>query len=248
MELGPSDAPMLSRSGYAKMVSHTTPPSDEQIAGFASFVSTAHSWYKHLPLFPPGVPFHFYVNPFSGHDRIVSSDGTVAHRVRTEPSNRFHYTWMTTEEYRRRFAGLDYIAGAGSSLAVRGRSGLLVQRYDVPVVFSVEGQPFRVPQEVLDTGRVEITGVIHPRTSDMGFSKRIAGFPDTGRAGWRWPVETGGEEALARIVARAEAIEWLVVDVEQILRHPGLPFGTDLELGRSWHRNGAAFSTTWRSR
>lgn len=230
MELEPPDAPMLSLSRYSAMVSKTPLPSDDQIAEFARFVSTAHSWYKHLPLFPPGIPFHFYVNPFSGHDRVVSSDGRVSHRLRADSSDGFHYTWMTTAEYRRRFAALDYVAAAGTSLAVRVRGGVLVQRYDIPVVFSAQGQPFQVPREVLDAGRVEVTGAIHPMATTMWFSKWIAGFMEAEGVVRQWPAETGGEETLTRIAARAEAIRWPAVDVKDIPRHPGLPAGTDLEL------------------
>ena len=48
---------------YREALEGVPRPTDEQIAGFAAFVCKAHSWYKHLPLLPPGVPFQFFLDP-----------------------------------------------------------------------------------------------------------------------------------------------------------------------------------------
>lgn len=58
--------PTCSLDDYRRIVSNLPRPSDEQIENFVQFVCTAHSWYKKLPLFPPGVPFRFFVDPAAG--------------------------------------------------------------------------------------------------------------------------------------------------------------------------------------
>ena len=206
---------------YAVIARELEPPSDDQVDDFAAFVAEAHSWYKHLPLCPPGIPFRFFVNPFAGHDRIVTPDGKVSHRPRTDSTERFHYTWMTTADYRRRFASLDYEAKAGATFVLLGQDGSRVYEHDSPILFSADGQPFLVPAPVLAAGRVEITGVVHPLTSRSWFARRITGHPHS--ASWHWPEETGGDRVLALILARCEAI----MAGAQSPERPDLPVGCD---------------------
>jgi hypothetical protein len=68
-------------------------PTEEQLKSFADHVLAAHSWYKHLP--PTGERFVFFVAADAGEGY-------------TEAQPRYHYSWRTTEEYRRRFGFLDY--------------------------------------------------------------------------------------------------------------------------------------------
>ncbi len=75
-----------SLSKYRQIVSDLSRPSKKQIDNFVRFVSEAHSWYKHLPLLPPGATFQFFVDPFSGIDRILQPDGKVVHKERTKNS------------------------------------------------------------------------------------------------------------------------------------------------------------------
>jgi hypothetical protein len=44
----------LTLAQYVDLVSPVPPPTQQQKEDFADFVSHAHSWYKHLPLYPPG--------------------------------------------------------------------------------------------------------------------------------------------------------------------------------------------------
>src|SRR4051812_30995960 len=90
-------------------------PADEQYREFAEHVGEAHSWYKHLPLLTGG-QFVVFLSPDSGIGRLVARlegggyslvtppEGPVF----TEANQRLHYSWKTSEEYRRRFGYLDY--------------------------------------------------------------------------------------------------------------------------------------------
>jgi hypothetical protein len=91
------------------------PPTEDQYRAFAEHVGEAHSWYKHLPLLTGG-QFVVFVAPDAGIGRLVARiDGPELQLVTppegpvfTEAHPRLHYSWRTTEEYRRRFGFLDY--------------------------------------------------------------------------------------------------------------------------------------------
>jgi hypothetical protein len=90
-------------------------PTEEQYREFAKHVGEAHSWYKHLPLLTGG-QFVVFLAPNSGVGRLVARlDGRGYQLVTppegpvfTEANPRLHYSWRTSEEYRRRFGHLDY--------------------------------------------------------------------------------------------------------------------------------------------
>ena len=197
---------------YQKYVGWLPRPSPEQIENFVQFVSAAHSWYKHLPLLPPGAPFHFFVDPFSGHDRIVQRGGGVVLEERTEASRRFHYTWMTTKEYRRRFACLAYESGAGTGFLVQV-DGVVREYAEVPIFGSAHGA-YRIPLEVAQAGMVELTAAIHPFTSQAegwGLAVDFQRDRDEDGVAGQWPSETGGERTLQQIeqlFARPDARGW----------------------------------------
>jgi len=81
----------VSEAGYG-------PPTATQVLQFVVRVRGHHSWYKHLPI-EEGVAFRLGMSPVAGmrqtddqYIEYVMGDGT-----------QFHYTWCTTEDYRRRF-------------------------------------------------------------------------------------------------------------------------------------------------
>ena len=90
-------------------------PTDVQFREFAAHIGKAHSWYKHLPLLSGG-QFVVFLAPDAGIGRLVARlEGTGYQLVTppegpvfTEANPRLHYSWRTTEEYRRRFGYLDY--------------------------------------------------------------------------------------------------------------------------------------------
>jgi hypothetical protein len=194
-------AAFCSLSDYRRIVSALPRPSPEQVNDFVEFVSDAHSWYKHLPLMPPGVPFHFFLNPVSGYDTVRRPDGGVGYEERTETTLRFHYTWMTTRQYRERFGHLDYAANAGMSFLVSSSNS--VREYAHLPRFSTPEACYHLPPEVAAVGEVELTGVIHPMAPRVWvwteqLAQSVRDFPtDQPR---RWPAETGGDATLHQIL------------------------------------------------
>src|SRR5918995_5505055 len=68
--------PLLTLPEYLSLISDIPLPTQQQKENFVEYVSHAHSWYKHLPLYPPGAPFYFFIDKYAGCDRLVSEDGT----------------------------------------------------------------------------------------------------------------------------------------------------------------------------
>lgn len=99
-------------------------PSDEQTRAFAEYVTGAHSWYKHLPILPLS-PFVFFLDPNAGRSMVHVSDDAVAFVDNKDDDRGIHYTWQTTESYRRRFGLWNYEAPYGTSLQYMGDQGVI---------------------------------------------------------------------------------------------------------------------------
>ena len=78
------ELPSLTLREYVDLVSDVALPTQLQKENFVEYVSHAHSWYRHLPLTPPGAPFYFFMDKYAGFDRWLSSDGTAILKERTE--------------------------------------------------------------------------------------------------------------------------------------------------------------------
>jgi hypothetical protein len=82
-------------------------PTPEQTAQFADHVADNHSWYKHLPFFPPGASFVFFPNAHAG--RGVKADGKRFTVYDVERGDYFaHDSRLPTAEYLAQFGHWDY--------------------------------------------------------------------------------------------------------------------------------------------
>ncbi len=197
---------------YRAFVGQLAPPSEDQIDTLVTFVSGAKSWYKHLPLLPPGVPFLFFIDPCAGLDRVVDQEGRATFLQRTDETPQFHYTWMTTDDYRSRYGHLVFACEAGTQFYVpvsaqledgREVRGSLANSSSRATVNLTEEREFQLPQEVVDAGTVRLTGVIHRQTSvPWPWASYVKEDAET----FGWPEETGGAETLARIIERCRSI------------------------------------------
>ena len=106
--------PLLHLAQYLDFIDGVPLPTAQQRLNFVEFVAHAHSWYKHLPIYPPGDPFFFFVDKYAGCDRVINRDGTQEFRERKEKG--FHYSDIPTEEYRTRFGHLGYSCDAGTTV------------------------------------------------------------------------------------------------------------------------------------
>ena len=176
--LAGSDAPEMDIDAYRQLVDAVAPPTDSQIDAFADYVASAPSWYKHLPLQPPGVDFHFYIDPNAGMDHLVHASGEVTVRARTPDTESFHYAWMTTADYRARFGCLAFSCAAGPSVFgtdLVGEETVLVDGNSLHPVLQVERDSAkRLPKQILEMGTCSLTALVHPRATASLVAMRLA--------------------------------------------------------------------------
>jgi hypothetical protein len=183
--------PRCGLAEYRGLVRSLPRPSEAQINEFIRFVSADHSWYKKLPLLPPGVPFQFFLDPLAGYTRLIRPEAKVLPRKRAEQDNDGGWRF-TTDEYRSRFGHLA-CDQAGGVRFIQLTDGL--GEYGECDVFCADERAYRIPVEIAETGSAEVTAVVHPLTARLWvWAKFLPYYED--RA---WPDETGGSEAVLKI-------------------------------------------------
>lgn len=188
---------------YRSVVAGLPRPTREQMEDFAVFVSGAHSWYKHLPLWLPGEPFQFFLDPCAGLQVVCHGPGEFELVVREKRG--FHYSQIPTVEYRDRYGFLAYSQSRGTRVYLNRSDGALeAPADDEASIFDPEvGRYFPVPEEVLRAGRVEVTAVVHTYCLPgkwVCFADAFEGEPP-------WPEESGGAAGLRAIIERCRLLD-----------------------------------------
>lgn len=188
---------ILSVAEYRATIAALPRPRQEQIESYVEFVSNAHSWYKHLPMYPPGRSFYFYLDPSAGMHRTVGVDGRL--RCVASETRGFHYSTLATAEHLRRFGHLAYCRAPGDSVELHLANGTRMVPADEDArVFDISTDSWRrVPDEVLQSGRTRVSGLVHPIAMD--YASMLLWHQAEREP---WPAESGGEAAYAAIVAR----------------------------------------------
>ena len=117
---------------------------------------------------------------------------------------------MTTRDYIEKFGRLSFCCAAGSSLyfpigitttdGERGL-GLLDKNVDRPTIKMAESE-FRIPEEIFDSGKAVLSGVIHPDSSKAShWRTRI----DATSSSFSWPKATGGQDTVNSILQICQA-------------------------------------------
>lgn len=102
---------MLSETWWKKI----PVPTVEQTASFSEHVINNHSWYKHLPFFPPGASFVFFPNPHAGSGIKSKGDRFTIYNIKSG-SVLAHHSRLSTAEYVARFGHWDYWADSESQV------------------------------------------------------------------------------------------------------------------------------------
>lgn len=184
----------LTLAEYLNLLSAVPLPSAQQKSEFAEFVSTAHSWYKHLPPNLPGRPFYFFIDKSAGCDRLLREDGTAVVVERTERG--FHYSDFPTKEYRSRFGYLAFSCSSGTSVFVADWP-LVYSRDKATAIPGDDGKMYGIPKEILEVGETHLTATIHPGGSCYPVCNSLKD----------WPQESGGRTALEKIAARCREMQ-----------------------------------------
>jgi hypothetical protein len=149
-------------SQYINLVRELPPPTDEQIALFATYVSEAHSWYKHLPV-SARVPFYFYLDPNAGRSyyKII------------------HYTAQPIEEYRRRFGFWTYDCGSTKlPIFPQTTPETSVASKVILSVYDSQAKPHVVPPALADLGKAYLSALVHPHATGFGFVLAVSRMKD----------------------------------------------------------------------
>jgi hypothetical protein len=196
-------AECLNLPQYRELIRSLPVPTPVQMRQFAAFVAHAHSWYKHLPLLPPGVPMQFFLNPAAGMDLERDIGGAI--KVTPREKQGFHYSWIKTADYRARFGYLAFSRSVGTSVSLRLSNGTqLMASDDAPCIFDfITGRMFYVPTEVSTAGRAFVSGAVHTAGADAGLWNFLV---FRRRPAPHWPSESGGAEAMEKIRQRCRAL------------------------------------------
>ena len=195
---GDKSAPVLSLSEYRQMLGPIARPSDDQVERFIVYVVGAHSWYKHLPAFSPGKPFQFYLNPNAGCELVLTNNGQWYFRERTESTEQFHYTWMTTAKYREQYGYLDYYTSAGSGFILPRKEGNVYIGETFSGILDRAGKARALPTVIEQVGTVNLTAIVDSRMCNPHYWLLIHLADDAPQPA-DWPDSTGGTETLERI-------------------------------------------------
>ena len=194
----------LSLDEYVSLLSELPRPGEDEIDNFVRFVASAHSWYKRIPYLLPGVPFHFFMDPFAGSNFSVTWTGRI--RVTPRIEQGFHYSWLPTETYLEQFGHLAYSCEAAGRFADVRLQGRVVSSDCSPTILGRTGKLTPLPSEILDAGTVGLTAVIHPASIGILESWPIELSRRDSPQEITWATESGGQEGLQSIIARCREL------------------------------------------
>jgi hypothetical protein len=201
LEITAAELPPLTLHQYVDLLAGVPLPTQQQKQNFVEYLSHAHSWYKHLPLYPPGAPFYFFIDKYAGCDRLVSRDGTAILRERTEGG--CHYSDYPTAKYRDLFGHLAYSCGFGTKVIPLSKGPMVIPRDDLSAVPGDDARMYRLPSEIIEAGVTRLTAVIH---TNSAFNPLWLKYGPKDSQEIEWPEESGGRLALEKILSRSEKV------------------------------------------
>ena len=221
--------PLLTLREYLSLISDIPLPTQQQKENFVEYVSHAHSWYKHLPMFQPGAPFYFFIDKYSGYDRLVQKDGTAVLAERVIQG--FHYSALPTAEYRAYFGYLAFSCCFGKTVVLLSDGPVAVPMDHLAAVPGDDASMYRLPTEIAVAGLTRLTAVIHSLSAQHANLDYIA-VREKGSGQITWPEESGGQHTLDKIFLHCEVMrrrkpKWTRVELKAA---PGKIFFVDPEL------------------
>jgi hypothetical protein len=204
----------LTLDEYRHLVGALPPPTAEQQRSFAEYVAEAHSWYKHLPPYPPGAPFTFFIDPFAGCDCVAGRGGRLRFVAREAPG--FHYSAIPTRRYRERYGYLNFSSAERPTVILPIPGRMVMPTDDAAAVADGEGRLRPLPRDVQESGAVRLTAAVHPAGARFPYWDRRTKLQPQDIA---WPEETGGCRVVERLFESSRAMrDHLKSDLEGWLR------------------------------
>ena len=195
--------PLLTLRQYLDLISDIPLPTQQQKENFVEYVSHAHSWYKHLPMYQPGAPFYFFIDKYAGYDRLVQKDGTAFLEARMTKG--FHYSALPTAEYLAYFGYLAFSCGFGKTVTLLSDGPVVIPRDGISAVPGDDASMYRLPVEIAEAGLTHLTAVIHSASAQDPDLDYIA-VREKGSGQIDWPEESGGQHTLDKIFLRCEVM------------------------------------------
>ena len=161
------DIPQIVAHHYRMAMRQFAPPTDQQTQDFVDWVAQDHSWYKHLPLLPPGKLFVCFLHPHAHQLPHMSVNGAAwknimaSHKADEDDEVRH----LTTDEWHARFGLWQYWQ---AHYTLKPKVCADIARWYAPV-----GEPDLIwlPEEVLALGTVEVRGTINRFIHGVPFLK-----------------------------------------------------------------------------
>jgi len=175
---------------YRALFDHSPRPTHAQVDDFVDYVAGKHSWYKHLPLVPPGRTFCLFLDPFAGFQWVKRTNGCWVPERIEDGDSLWHHAMMTTNEYRSRFDFLN-VMSTTQPPAIHVMNAF--EGADEPLVET----PSEIPSEIATVCKVELTGVVHDyASSEWLWSRHFQSTEEMGalKAAFSWPEESGGKD------------------------------------------------------
>jgi hypothetical protein len=221
--------PLLTLRQYLDLISDIPLPTQQQKQNFVEYVSHAHSWYKHLPMYQPGAPFYFFIDKYAGYDRFVQKDGTAFLEARVTKG--FHYSAFPTAEYLAQFGYLAFSCGFGKTVTLLSDGPVVIPRDGLAAVPGDDASMYRLPTEIAEAGLTQLTAVIH-LVSAQSHDLDYRFIKEDGSGPIDWPEESGGQDIIKKIILRCDVMrqtnpKWTHVELKAA---PGRIFSVDPEL------------------
>jgi hypothetical protein len=158
------------------------PPTPRQSAAFASYVSSAHSWYKHLPS-NGNAHFYLYPDPHSGDFYCYEAKGRKVFRPLDDvPAGHPHYSSQSTADYRRRFGFWQYTVNLKAFFSYE-ESEHVEDSIDFSLrIVDSDGFEVEVPKQLQRLGRVGLSALFHPHPRCDIWESQFAKRPGADRS------------------------------------------------------------------
>jgi hypothetical protein len=153
---------------YLRLISELPLPTVEQTRAFANQVANAHSWYKHLPVFPPGRVFIFFLDPQAGRSvkeyggrrefaaKFEDYKGVTPPKVVIQDivdrRQCGHYSTKPTREYLDQFGHWNYAHCSWEDFPTVSPRVWSLAKVDLGSDAAIE--PFDVPMQVIVSNKV----------------------------------------------------------------------------------------------
>ena len=194
----------MSLNAYRALVQPLGRPSEAQIDAYVEYLAEKHSWYKHLPLLLPGAIFTLFINPLAGMIQGSEGDGPLRWMEVGSSEECFHYSMMTTVEYRSRFGHLGFGSSAAPQFGLHGVRARRDYGIETRVFNTVHGE-LALPVEICEAGSVEVTGVVHENAKSVWLWEQLFAGESRHQSDIDgvWPERSGGAATLKELAAIA---------------------------------------------